>query len=175
MASWVDTDGVQIESPAERTHNSLSGITDKDVLDQICLDFIRRGGTTKGMAKFLKVSARTVERYVERGRLHEEHRKSPISDPNCAILFPINAFTQKSKCVHPDPIPEGRREYCPSCHETGVEGHPAFRHRPGDTESPRIQPPRDESLHGGTDNPKKSPRKPKSKLFRKTRRQATAV
>jgi hypothetical protein len=173
VASWMDRDGVQIDSPAERMYDPYQDITDRDVVDKICLDYVTRGGTPKYLAKYLKVSVRTIERNVARAKLIAPSR-NPYADPECAILFPINEFTPTSECVHPDPIPHGKNEYCPTCHKTGIESHPAFRHRPGDTESPRIQPPRDESLHGGTDSPKKPPRKPKSKLFRKMKRAQSA-
>ena len=183
MASWIREsprtrlgnfdEEEQIESPA-MPHSKYAGMSDDDILDLVCLDYVLRGGKTKYLAKYLNVSVRTVERNIERAKLHKQSR-SPYEDPECEILFPVVNFTPESPCVHPVPIPEGKREYCPSCHKTGVEGHPAFRVRPGDTESPKVQPPRDESLHGGTDSPKKSPRKPKVKVGRKAKRAATAV
>jgi hypothetical protein len=172
VASWMNEVGEQIESPA-MVRKESSGMDDDDVLDLVCLDYVLRGGKTKYLAKYLKVSVRTIERNIERARLHKKSRE-PIEDPKCSILFPVNEFKPKSKCVHPIPIPHGKLEYCPTCDKTGVEDHPALKMRAGDTESPRIQPPRDESLHGGTDSPKKSPRKPKSKLFRKVKRAQSA-
>lgn len=174
-------DGEQIETPrGDWEPDELDEAMPEDapstqeVIDRVWLQYIRSGADPRQLAKKLKVNPSTVYRAIQRAQLIEKPR-SPHVDPQCAILFPINEFTRDSKCAHPVPMPQGRREYCPSCHKTGVEGHPALRHAPGDTESPRIMPPRDESLHGGTDSPKKAPRKPKSTLFRKTRRQATAV
>lgn len=156
MASWVNTDGEQIDSPALRIHNSLAGVTDKDALDKVCLDFIRRGGSPKGMARFLKCSARTIERRVERALLHEDHRKSAHSDPIVEPIFGVHVHTPTSPCAHPVPFPEGAREYCPGCHKTGVEGHPALQARPGDYEAPMCTKTPDDGRLGGTDSKQKA-------------------
>jgi hypothetical protein len=170
VASWVNTDGEQIDSPALRIHNSLAGVTEKDALDRVCLDFIRRGGSAKGMAKFLKCSARTIERRVERALIHEEHRKSAHRDPIVEPIFGVQPHTPTSPCAHPVPFPEGAMEYCPNrCHKTGVEGHPSLKMNPGDYEAPMITKTPDDGKLGGTD---KKQRKPKSASARKRQRAA---
>jgi hypothetical protein len=169
VASWANEKGEQIESPAIRVHNSLAGVTDKDAIDKVCLDFIRRGGSAKGMAKFLKCSTRTIERRVERALIHEDHRKSGRRDPIVEPIFGVNAHTPSSPCAHPVPFPEGAREYCPGCHSTGIEGHPELQVRPGDYEAPMITKTPDDGKLGGTD---KKQRKPKSASARKRQRAA---
>lgn len=179
MASWVresarTAQGIfdeeeQIESPAGSVHNSLANITDQDFLDRICLDASRAGRDTKGMAKALSVSIRTIERRIKRAQLHEDHHKSSVHEPRLAIVFPVNDFTPTSSCAHPDPIPDGDHVYCPSCHKTGVEGHAALRIGPGDYVGPTItkhEP--EDGVIGGTE----SKRKPKSAVARKRQRAA---
>lgn len=159
MASWVNEAGAQIVSPAAPYTD------DREVMDQICLDYVRRGGSPQWLAKYLKVSKRTIERNIERARLHEQSSRSEHADPYVEPLFGCNPHTPLSPCAHPKPIPQGRREYCPQCHETGIEAHPALRRRPGDLEARGPRPaPKADGLNGGTDGPSKrkhATRKPK--------------
>ena len=144
MASWVRGtdasvaagvfDGEQIESP--RADEDEDALTAKEAIDAVMLYRFDRGDNAEFLAKTFRVSLSTVYNGIERARLRRESRTPIGPDPEVAILFPVNEFTPTSECKHPKPIPAGRHEYCPSCDETGIEGHPALRRRPGDQAMP---------------------------------------
>jgi len=144
MASWIrggtsrisdgDFDGEQIETP--RLNEPYGDISDQEAIEMVWLDYVDRGATPVRLAKLLNVPKSTLYDALGRARLLKASRSDAPPDPDVAILFPVNAFTPTSKCVHPNPIPDGKAEYCPSCDETGIEGHAALRRRPGDTAMP---------------------------------------
>lgn len=161
MASWVRGtqasvdagvfDGEQIDSPRMPSDEPAEDRPSiEDVTCKVWLDYVRAGASVSGLARLFKMPRETVRDGVKRARLLEQSRHH-IPDPTVAILFPAINYAPDSPCAHPDPIPQGKAEYCPQCHETGIEGHPALRRRTGDKQAP--QPTRyipHDGLAGGT-------------------------
>ncbi len=177
-------DGEQIESPrgkweADPDDERELSTTPKDdepstqeVIDKVWWQYVLSGADPRQLARKLKVDASTVYRAIARAQLKEKPR-SPHVDPIVEPIFGVHVHTPTSPCAHPVPFPDGAREYCPGCHKTGVEGHPALQARPGDYVAPMITQydPAAGTL-GGTETKRRGP-KPKSAAARK-RQRATA-
>jgi hypothetical protein len=157
MASWIsgtersaaigDFDGEQIDSPAAPV---AMDVTEEDVRNYVWMECVRRGMSMRRVGRIFSVTADTVGDGITKARIREESTGAGISDPLVSILFGSNPHTPDSPCYHPDPILDGKREYCPSCHKTGIEGHPALRIRPGDMEPPYSRrAPKEDGLDGG--------------------------
>lgn len=163
MASWVRGtdestaagifDGEQIESPAmSDVPPWYANASDQEVRDHIWLEYTRRGADPRRLAKMIGVGKSTVYAAIERARMKEDSHRSEVKDPIVEPIFGVNAFTPDSPCAHPQPFPAGAAEYCPGCHQTGVEGHPALRRRQGEIDPIRtIQYRPGDGLEGGTD------------------------
>ena len=107
---------------------------------------LRRGGMVASqIAGEAGVSKRHVQRGIKNALAREpKEGTSPKSRPGPRLVIAYGASCKPLallRCddVHPHgPMPKGTICCCAHCHETGIEGHPAF-HRDPDTD-PKPEP-----------------------------------
>lgn len=128
----------------------------REARDAEWLRLHKQGWTVDEIAKTSKSGRRNVERGLARARADEASRpeehdaaQSQSRDDAAAQipwwlelvpLFPIEAFTPKSKCRHRGPIPPGSLDCCMVCSASGVDDHPALQRDPRTDPKPEPKP-----------------------------------
>jgi hypothetical protein len=111
----------------------------------------RAGKTIETIALLCGVGLATVHKGIAaaKNRQRQAVQPEPVETPaprqpawvrNVVVNFGCLPFTPDSPCAHDGPYEPGSDMYCPKCHISGHDAHPALRRDPATDPKPEPKP-----------------------------------